>query len=474
MNCLLYPASIDWELTSVCNHNCVHCYNYWRGLNLKQNKDTSIEKIMSIAKCIVKSHPVSVQITGGEPLVVWEKAKGAIQLLIDNGINVSINTNATLVNDEIAEFFYKNNMDAFVSFPCCDSEVFDNIVNCKGAAKRTENGIQILLRHKVRVSLNMVVTKINYPYVYDTAMYVKQKFNVPYFSATKASFPQNAIESFRSQMLTHDEFNSMLDTLLKVKKETGMRVDSAWVYSMCGFDNQEILREFGFNRKCGCGRYNFVVDSNGNMKACGCDSKMYGNILEDSFENAISRMNDWRNGSLLPVECKKCGNLKYCGGGCRLDAYSTTGNRCGMDSTANLLNKGRFISGVQKQSIYRDSFSIALNSRNTVVQENGGVRLSIGKNYAFITNQFYDYLLTNQYISIGQLHEITSIDKKELTKEIKLLLKKGILIETKKSSPMPKDISSFSILFQPYLDNENSVVSKDYLCDLSVRHVDKA
>ena len=259
-----------------------------------------------------------------------------------------------------------------------------------------------------------------------------------------------------------------------MKKETGMRVDSAWVYSMCGFDNQEILREFGFNRKCGCGRYNFVVDSNGNMKACGCDSKMYGNILEDSFENAISRMNDWRNGSLLPVECKKCGNLKYCGGGCRLDAYSTTGNRCGMDSTANLLNKGRFISGVQKQSIYRDSFSIALNSRNTVVQENGGVRLSIGKNYAFITNQFYDYLLTNQYISIGQLHEITSIDKKELTKEIKLLLKKGILIETKKSSPMPKDISSFSILFQPYLDNENSVVSKDYLCDLSVRHVDKA
>lgn len=104
-NILLYPSSIDWELTSVCNHNCIHCYNYWRGLNSGEGILPSEEYFEKGAQKIIESHPVSVQITGGEFLVVWSRAKKSIQLLVEHGINVSINTNATLVNDEIADFF---------------------------------------------------------------------------------------------------------------------------------------------------------------------------------------------------------------------------------------------------------------------------------------------------------------------------------------------------------------------------------
>ena len=25
-----YPPIVHWEVTSACNHNCIHCYNYWR------------------------------------------------------------------------------------------------------------------------------------------------------------------------------------------------------------------------------------------------------------------------------------------------------------------------------------------------------------------------------------------------------------------------------------------------------------
>lgn len=474
MNSLLYPPSIDWELTSVCNHNCIHCYNYWRGLNIEQQELPTEEYLVSVAEKIVDSHPVSVQITGGEPLIVWERAKHAIQILLDNGIRVSMNTNATLVNDEIASFFYKNNMDAFVSFPCNDKDIFDDIVHCKGAAERTEKGINILLSHKVRVSLNMVVTKINFPYIYDTAMYVKQKFGVSYFSATKASFPQNAIQSFRNQMLNNVEFNSMLNTLLQVKKETGMRVDSAWVYSMCGYKDQEVLEQFGFSRKCGCGRYNFVVDSKGNMKACGCDSRTYGNILEDSFENAISRMNEWQDGAFLPEECKQCSNLKYCGGGCRSDAYSTTENRCGMDSTANVANRNRYIHKIQKKVVYSDELTFAINPKTTAIKENCGVRLSIGTNYAYITERFYKYLLTNSCITFGHLKASAVTDEDKLALDISILLRKGILIEVAVNEEAAKDgEGAFSVLVQPYISVESPRMLMDYVCDLNVRYSGK-
>lgn len=27
---LEHPNSIFWEITDKCNHNCIHCFNYWR------------------------------------------------------------------------------------------------------------------------------------------------------------------------------------------------------------------------------------------------------------------------------------------------------------------------------------------------------------------------------------------------------------------------------------------------------------
>ena len=165
---LIHPPSIDWELTSKCNHSCIHCYNYWRQSNVESlslNADTYEE----IALKIIEAKPVSVQITGGEPLLVWNKTKYAIKMLVDEGIAVTINTNATLVNDEIAEYLSINNIAAFVSFPCCNKEVFDLIVNCKGAADKAIEGIHKLIEHNVSVSLNMVVTKMNLPEVFDTA-----------------------------------------------------------------------------------------------------------------------------------------------------------------------------------------------------------------------------------------------------------------------------------------------------------------
>ena len=30
MKDIQYPAILHWEVTPLCNHNCIHCYNYWR------------------------------------------------------------------------------------------------------------------------------------------------------------------------------------------------------------------------------------------------------------------------------------------------------------------------------------------------------------------------------------------------------------------------------------------------------------
>ena len=121
---LLCPPFLQWEVTSECNHNCIHCYNYWRKDGEKNN---DIADHLSIAKRIVERHPVSVVITGGEPLIVFNSIKSSLKLLRDNGISLSINTNAVLVTDEIAQFLSEMDVSALVSLPCSEPNICDEI-----------------------------------------------------------------------------------------------------------------------------------------------------------------------------------------------------------------------------------------------------------------------------------------------------------------------------------------------------------
>lgn len=453
MKTLRYPPSIDWELTSLCNHECIHCYNYWRQTSVVENEKEK-EYYESVAKKIIEVKPVSVQITGGEPLIVWDKAKGAIENLIEKGINISINTNATLVDDEIAKFLAQNSIDAFVSIPCCDEFIFEKIVNKKGTAKKAIAGIHKLIDNGVRVSLNMVVTKINLPYVYKTAEYVKEEFGAEYFSATKASLPQNANEEFKNQILSIEEFNFMLNELLRVKKQLGLRVDSAWIYSFCGLD-KEVREEFGYKRKCTCGKYSFVVDAHGNIKACGCDSTSYGNILNDSFAVAIKKMRQWQSGELLPQTCRECKWLEYCGGGCRADALSTNGTICAFDSVARPMIKKEDGNTCKEQKNSVDNFTYVLNPQARMIEENNMIRISYKTNYEFVSNDFARFLNTGVIFSATSLSKLLCDNEESPCEIINRLSRKKIIIICEDECNENYNMVISKCMQTPYVDDND-------------------
>ena len=406
------------------------------------------------AQKIVAAIPLSVYFTCGEPLIVWNKVKTAIQCLLDAGICVSINTNATLVTEEIAAFLAENSIDAFVSFPCSRPEVFDGIVNCSGAYERALNGIKRLIAAGVRVSLNMVVTKLNFPYIYETAEFVCHNLKLSYFSATKASFPNNASSEFRNQMLSLDEFNDMLNILMKVKRDFGIRIDSAWVYSLCGFACKDTMEQFGFNRKCSCGKYSFVLDADGNMKACGCDSQSFGNIAEDTFATAIGKMTQWQDGSMLPPECKACSALKYCGGGCRSEAFSAYGSHCALDSTAN--PHDFILSGLEGSEPQEDTLDMVFSCPGKVrfVEENGFVRVSYRSNYEFVTREAAMFLQNNPCFTGKQLCEVTLSTKSAVQQWLKKMCSKTLLVCCSEQEPgvcvVPE--SRFWLSATPYVE----------------------
>ena len=73
------PLSIQLELTSACNHKCIHCYNYWRepGDSLGTIRKENLHRII---QNLVKSEVADLILTGGEPLLFPELLYEAIDL----------------------------------------------------------------------------------------------------------------------------------------------------------------------------------------------------------------------------------------------------------------------------------------------------------------------------------------------------------------------------------------------------------
>lgn len=399
MGRLLYPPMIQWEVTPYCNHDCIHCYNYWRSTKDKKsdilfNKGVSEKYYLDIAERLVEAKPVRVTITGGEPLSVFDKLKCAIDLLLDAGIFVSLNTNATLISQEIVDYLVKNKISLFVSFPCAEESICDYITGRKGSFDRIVESLKTLRNANVSLGINMVVSKVNHKYVYQTAKFVKEELGLNYFCATKVSLPINAKQEFRDKVLSNEEYLCMLDELIKIKEELDMEIDSSAVYCFCSFDNNSQRNEFTSKRMCNAGKTTFALTADGKIKACARDSKIYGDIMKEPFYKAIVRMEEWQNNSFYPQECIKCKFLRICGGGCRINAEIEGGDIKGLDPLVNLKNAN--IDYVIKNNVQQINFStMTLNKDCLFVKEEKCYRISLGQRYYFISNKFYEFLKSN-------------------------------------------------------------------------------
>lgn len=431
MSKIKYPGSIQWEVTSYCNHDCIHCYNYWRSNNTKKqdiefNNKVDENYYYEIAKKIVESKPVRVIITGGEPFSVFDKLKKSIILLINNNISVSINTNATLLNDNILLFLKKYKIRLFISLPCSNSEICDKITNVKGSLKNIEKSIILLKNNGIPLSINMVVSHINKDFIFSTAKYVKEELGLNYFCATKACLPINAKEEFSKNVLSLNEINELFNVLSYIKKELNMNVDSSTVYSLCGIDNLDSISCLETFRRCNAGRTTFAITSNGDIKACARDNTTYGNILECTFEEAIEKMIEWQNGGYFPEECLGCKQLSSCGTGCRIDALVTNNNIKKLDSTSNIINKNRTCTMKNKIYIKEDDL-FELNPKVIIIKESDIYRLSYNYGFNYVSKEFYDFIKENKTFNLTDLLSKFNIPKEIIIKNINNLVKLGII-----------------------------------------------
>lgn len=162
MASLRVPYGGSLEVTNRCNLRCAHCYlGHKRILKSSTKQELKTDKIHLILNEITEAGCLDLLITGGEPLIrkdfpdIYQHAK-------ENGLVVTVFTNATLVTDEITRLFSEfPPLTVEVTLYGASAETYEKITGVRGSFEMCIYGIERLINSGVDLRLKTMLMSLN-------------------------------------------------------------------------------------------------------------------------------------------------------------------------------------------------------------------------------------------------------------------------------------------------------------------------
>ncbi len=324
---LIKPAS------SLCNLRCRYCFY----ADVSQNREISSQGIMSedtaekLVECLAadleENGIANISFQGGEPTVAGIGFFRRFAKLTDRHpglrINWSIQTNATLLDEEFAQFFKERNFLVGVSLDgyqrIHDQNRYD--AEKKSVFFRVLKAIDLLEDHGVEYNILTVVTRelAKHPEaLFD--FYKNHRFHyiqlIPCLPELDGSDPAGlALTPAEYAFFYNTFFDAWQKHLLK-----GGQMSVNLFENIAGMILGKAPYQCGMLGRC---TQQFVIEGNGDVYPCDfycLDEWKLGNVRDSSFEE----MRNSANGKRFPdtSECRKepctdCRYINVCHGGCR-------------------------------------------------------------------------------------------------------------------------------------------------------------
>ncbi len=427
------PLSVELTLTKGCNHKCLHCYNPWRKSNNTIGNKLTIEQIDKIVDELAKNNVWHVTISGGEPLTMPNEMFHLIRQLDKNGITYSINSNLTLMTEEIADFLkekLKLKTLILTSLPSINEKKCDEITQIDGSYQRILKGISISKQHGFKIGINIVITKKNIDDLDNILEFLKE-FKIDYLSISTVIPPSYDILN-KDYYLTNEDIVRVADCLLEVHKKLGIDVDSVTPLPLCILGDANKYQNV-ISTSCSAGINRCDIDCNGDIFACSHENTPYGNIFVEGLKKSWDKMDMWRHFQNINKECIDCNYMDICGGECRMITNTKI-------PQLYSLNKNKKINYSQEfnsiKIMENDKFTI--NNNIKLRKENFGAVLRIDYDDFFLSEnmlQLYSVMKELEEFSIQDLQEFVEINENfyniiDYMVKIGLLNQKSELLET--------------------------------------------
>lgn len=329
--------TIIFRITNSCNLNCTYCYDKGNRINVKKENEEFYNKIPEIVNNINKlwenkEESSEIIFHGGEPLIINARNYEILLDKIKNqykNVRFSIQTNATLLNEDFIKIFKKYNVHIGISLDGFDKNTNQYRIyrNGKNSFEDVMKKIELLKLNNMSFGIIMTLTKnvVNreeefYKFICDNNL----RCNIrPAFQCSETDV------DFMTNETYYEFFKKIFNIWIKDESKKLKITQIREIYD----EFAKVLEPSYNNKSCSSSGNCFInfisLDCMGNLYSCNrtYNNKefFYGNISEISkkqLEEKIIEKVKSRTQYIEKCKCKKCILYDECKGGCPANAYS--------------------------------------------------------------------------------------------------------------------------------------------------------
>lgn len=342
------PCNLTLKLTPECNLRCKHCF-------YSENESAYIKKdILDYSELSAlidffadEINILTIILTGGEPFL-YPNIFDVIKKIKEKNIIITIQTNATLINELYAEKLSKildlKNDRIDISLEGATEDSHDSIRG-KGTFAKTINAIKLLRKYGINLKINTTMTSASATNLHEifelcSSLDVKNlsinKFKICNEKHKYLDVKYEQIFECNYKILTeyqkYPDIKANIKTLNIydfLKHPTGRILLDKFLEDFCKKDYYNP----NLSENLSCHNHNRItIDSVGNVFLCSMDESstgILGNLKTESFYDIWEKRKNhpyFQARNSLTTACKNCKYLILCNTGCMISAYKKYGN----------------------------------------------------------------------------------------------------------------------------------------------------
>lgn len=327
------PLSGTFELSPICNMDCKMCYVKMTKSEVeKVGRLRTVEEWISIAEEAKDAGMLFLLITGGEPLL-YKGFKELYLKLVKMGLIISINTNATLIDEEMADFFAKYPPSRLnITLYGGSNETYERLCGNPNGFTQVTRAIKYLKERNILVKLNASITPYNkddieliYKFAEENELYVQ--FGCYMFPPVRRD---NSAIGKGDRFSTRDAaFYSVQIDKLRMEKETFIKRAKAMKEGVVLKNDvpmdEQCEKIEGDPIGCRAGKSSFWLSWDGKIYPCGMMNSIASNPFDIGFINSWNVILEETKKIRLYSGCTDCKYKEICSS-CAASIYTETGN----------------------------------------------------------------------------------------------------------------------------------------------------
>ena len=294
------PLAGSIELTLNCNLRCKHCYIRYEGAT---DGEMDTGQVKTVLDKLADAGVLYLLMTGGDVLVRRDFKELYLHAK-RHGFLITVYTNATLVTEELADFFVQSPPRRIeITIYGHTEATYNDVVHKPFAFDKFRDGVRLLMERNLPVFFKTMVLKSNAHEFEQIRDWVENELKRP----------------FRYDTIVNPRLNGDQDVLQeRISAEEIVRLQYATPDEM---DRFERLRDMAAKAppdsrlfKCGAGIRTFHVDPRGDMHPCMMWRTTPYSLLTGTIEGWKKHVEQLRQAqSPADTGCRSCQNRLACG-----------------------------------------------------------------------------------------------------------------------------------------------------------------